>query len=482
MLMEVITMTMAGMNSDKCDIENREKIQSRAYKLRKQSPYYHEEQYYLDLANHQIRKEQAIADNSKWYKLRKWIISGNRCDIKDRKKIQLRICKLRQQSSDYHEEQYYLDLANHQIKIEHAIVDNYKWYDPRKWIGSIEYKCLKKLAHQLSKCSVLNILEQLAALSVLFGVINFVSEAKQRHDELIANKMENLLEVIRLDEQAKVQSAQIVTYLQSLNSRDIDFSKFLDFGAYKSFFNILNWEKIYITNKETSDDDIKRCKQILKIPLLLPRWESADFVNLKMPKELNLSGVELCNASLRQAILEETILEHALLANANLKEAKLMKANLKNSDLRESSLVLADLTGADLTGADLTGADLKNANLTCNEITIQEKSGPKKETRCTNLTSANLTDANLDLANLKDANLKDANLEGAELNEIEVNNLIKSQLKLACNWDKANYIFRQTEDEKWEVDTQANQKYIEDIRNDKASNPQTSVDRCSQWN
>ena len=94
--MEIIAMTTTSINYDRCDIED--------------------------------RREHIIADNKEWYQ-REWITSDDSCNIEDKEKIKLRVDKLRQQSPDYHEEQYYLDLANHQIKIEHAIVDNYKWYE-----------------------------------------------------------------------------------------------------------------------------------------------------------------------------------------------------------------------------------------------------------------------------------------------------------------------------------------------------------------
>ena len=397
----------------------RDKIKQRAEELKMQACDNHSTEDFIKKATRQIKNEEKIE-----------------------KRIKNKAEKLRLQSSEYHDFEYYVRLAEYQIKIEQDVINKHQLYDPRKWINSLDYRCLKVWATQLKKCSFLNILEQIAVLSILVGTTIFFIEAKPRHDDRIRELSKNLAEVTELDEPRKML---ISSYLYALNYRHQSFAQLFN---VRGFFNLVNntlkGEKIYVIDRK-----IGECKKIREIGLLFPRWPLADLIDLHLPENMKFQGLVLCNARMPQAVLNKI----------KLPEVKLPGAYLFDAKLKESELISADLTGADLTSADLTGADLTSANLT----------------------DANFTVANLIGADLTSADLTKANLLGAKLNEIEVNNLTMPQLKLACNWDKASYIFRQTENEKWELDTQANQQYIEKIRQDKASDPQTPVD-CSKWN
>ena len=127
-----------------------------------------------------------------------------------------------------------------------------------------------------------------------------------------------------------------------------------------------------------------------------------------------------------------------------------------------ANLESADLRGADLRGAFLEGANLYRANL-----------------EGANLYRANLRGAFLYRANLRGAFLYRANLGGAFL--IKSKNLTTSQIKSACYWEKA--VYKGHFDYKkyaWKVDEKANQEFIEQLKQDKASNPQEPID-CSRW-
>ena len=95
-----------------------------------------------------------------------------------------------------------------------------------------------------------------------------------------------------------------------------------------------------------------------------------------------------------------------------------------------------------------------------------------------NLYDANLKDANFEHASLKNASFVDANFAGASLKNarlegaylINVQNLTFSQIKSACNWEQAIY----------KQDNSENQKYIEDLKKDKSSDPKRFPD-CSWW-
>ena len=133
----------------------------------------------------------------------------------------------------------------------------------------------------------------------------------------------------------------------------------------------------------------------------------------------------------------------------------------KRLDLSNSNLIRADLRDADLSSASLRYAHLIRADL-----------------RYAYLRSASLWGANLSGADLWGANLIRADLSRAV-------NLSNQQIKSACFWEKAIYTnaefkFNWTEPKWIAVDEEANQKRIEAIKQDQASDPQKPPD-CSIW-
>ncbi|MGK7883376.1 MAG: pentapeptide repeat-containing protein [Crocosphaera sp.] len=199
----------------------------------------------------------------------------------------------------------------------------------------------------------------------------------------------------------------------------------------------------------------------------------------------NLDRAKLYNANLNNANLDRAKLYNANLINANLHNAKLDSANLHNANLYSANLDSANLERANLERAKLSGANFNNANL-----------------KDANLDSANLKDANLDFVRLNFANLKDANLDFARLNFAKLNfanlysanldnanldnanlinakNLTPAQIKLACYWDQAFYKGNYDDQkEEWIIDQEANKAYIEELKQDKASDPKNSP-HCS---
>jgi uncharacterized protein YjbI with pentapeptide repeats len=155
-----------------------------------------------------------------------------------------------------------------------------------------------------------------------------------------------------------------------------------------------------------------------------------------------------------------------------LGDSSLLKQNLLNLDLSyinltKAYLAKADLSKADLTRANLIGAIFYKANLEGSD-----------------LTRANLIGAIFYKANLKGADLTRANLTGAIFEGAIDLTLTNKQIKSACNWDKAIYTEARWDDEQgiWVAkDPQANEAKIKEIREDAASDPQTTPD-CSIWN
>ena len=94
---------------------------------------------------------------------------------------------------------------------------------------------------------------------------------------------------------------------------------------------------------------------------LIDDWKEGD-------DPLDLAGVHLGGAELRDAFLERANLEGADLHSADLQNADLRRTNLRNADLRaaklrEASFFEANLEGANLRSADLRDADFQYANL-----------------------------------------------------------------------------------------------------------------------
>jgi Pentapeptide repeats (8 copies) len=115
-------------------------------------------------------------------------------------------------------------------------------------------------------------------------------------------------------------------------------------------------------------------------------------------RQVDLVGVNLTGANIRDANLMGATLFQATLTHTVLLRAKLSGTVLARADLSSAILIQADLTRAILADATLTAANLNLADLTD-----------------ANLTGAVLNGANLTGANLTGANLVHADLTGASL-------------------------------------------------------------------
>jgi hypothetical protein len=150
-----------------------------------------------------------------------------------------------------------------------------------------------------------------------------------------------------------------------------------------------------------------------------------------------------------------------MLGSATLDDMDFSGAYLEKGDLEES-----DLNSVNLSNANLTGAYLNKANLSATRLDNA------------NLKNAQLINANLSQADLKDADLSGANILGA--NFINAENLTNKQIKAACNWEEA--VYTEADENLKAKDPEANQKKIQEIKNDKASDPSPSLPvDCSQW-
>ncbi|CAM5484133.1 hypothetical protein SSPIM334S_01711 [Streptomyces spiroverticillatus] len=163
----------------------------------------------------------------------------------------------------------------------------------------------------------------------------------------------------------------------------------------------------------------------------LTRRESRTHVD---PREvLDLSGLHLAGAHLREADLTGAELFATTLTGADLSGATLTQARLTDATLTGADLSEATLTRAHLSGATLTDARLADATLTGTDLFGATLAGailPRATLTGADLLGANLSGANLSGATLTDARLTDATLTGADLSEATLTGANLSATKL----------------------------------------------------
>ena len=233
---------------------------------------------------------------------------------------------------------------------------------------------------------------------------------------------------------------------------------------------------------------VKAKRSLISVDLSQARLYFAQLSGAQL-QAANLSSAQLSSAHLDSADLSSAQLSDAQLNLTNLTHAQLAYANLERADLSSASLYLANLTHAQLNYARLNYAQLNYADL--HDASLDSADLNYADLEHTNLEHTDLYHANFDSANLEYADLHDADLDSADFNLanfahvnleqanlyhanlIEVHNLTPSQIKSACYWETA--IFRgefDNEQKTWLVNEKLNQQYIEQLKEDRASNPQ----------
>jgi len=168
-------------------------------------------------------------------------------------------------------------------------------------------------AYFLSRWALLEVLEYLSVLSVLFAVIFYFAESGDRQKQ----KHYQAWQVINTA-QGKGGSGGRIEALQELN---------LD-----------------------------------RVPLVGVDAAGAFLQGIQL-RGANLFRAGLEAADLRDSNLEASDLQYANLRSANFRQANLSRTKLAGVVLQDADLVNADLHQADLRGANLENADLRNANL-----------------------------------------------------------------------------------------------------------------------
>ena len=201
----------------------------------------------------------------------------------------------------------------------------------------------------------------------------------------------------------------------------------------------------------------------------------------------NFLGIVLIGTAIGGYVILRPYLIHVDFSDTDLKEANFTGrffhfadfsgANLSNAKFTRGNLYGTDFSRANLTRANLYGADLSRATLDD-----------------TNFTKANLSHANFWGAVFGNADLSGADLSRAYFGNsyfgqanftntylIDTKRFEPSDIKLACNWEKAIYKGYWNEEKgEWIIDEKANKEYIEQLKKDKDSAPKEPVD-CQKW-
>ena len=225
-------------------------------------------------------------------------------------------------------------------------------------------------------------------------------------------------------------------------------------------------------------DNISALERLVKAKksLKLFNFGSAHLENARLEnanlKSANFESAHLENTHLENAHLENSNLSAARMSGTHLENAHLENVNLSNAHLENANLYRANLQGAYISHNHLQGAHLNRANL-------QGTHFYQADFKHTYFHLANLSNTYFYRPNFDHANLYSANLHGAHL--IEAQNLTFAQIKSACNWEKAIYKGVWSVDRaKWVVDKRANQQFIQQLKQDRESDPKKPVD-CSLW-
>ena len=234
----------------------------------------------------------------------------------------------------------------------------------------------------------------------------------------------------------------------------------------------------------------KNCSGIIEaLEKLVKAKKSLKLSNLE---NAHLESANLSNAHLESAHLENAHLESANLSNAHLESVNLSIAHLENAHLENAHLESAHLSNTHLESINFSNAHLESAHLS--NAYLEDTHLYHVNLSNANLSNANLSNAYFHRANLSSANLSSAKLYGAyfhrakldranlsNTNLIDAKHLSPSQIKSACYWESAIYKgFWDLSQFQLVVDQTANQQFIEQLQQDKNSDPQIPVD-CSQW-
>ncbi len=181
---------------------------------------------------------------------------------------------------------------------------------------------LDRIHHSLKMMAIFPILEQLAKLSLIVGLVLFITECTGRSNER--------------------NSQRLQTHYEAWNIIKTHEEKDRSSGGRKEAIEYLSNEGIDLSGTNLINANLERIK-INQTPVILKMFG------------LNHQKIRFLWINLENAVLNEGDFSDSLLYFANFKQAQLWKTKFNNSALAR----------ANFEGADLEGANLENADLRC---------------------------------------------------------------------------------------------------------------------
>ncbi|MEP3049437.1 MAG: pentapeptide repeat-containing protein [Roseibium sp.] len=264
------------------------------------------------------------------------------------------------------------------------------------------------------------IMETAGLIGLIFAVVFFFYELRERHDERVA------------------RAWQLVTTPASGNSGKVEALEYLNsrYGC-----NPISWPfpwagRCWKERTSLHGVDFSQPKGRAGAYLRFVQLPHAD-LNMANFSGAILEGANLYQTHLVRAELTEANLAGSDLHGATLTESNLTRAVLDEADMSDAYMLAVDLTDAELNSVDfrkaylvaakliragLSQANMRHANLECVDWSAPGWGEPDPdwgefdgEYSCTNLSGAFLFDADLSNANLSGANLSGAVLSAANL-------------------------------------------------------------------
>jgi uncharacterized protein YjbI with pentapeptide repeats len=307
---------------------------------------------------------------------------------------------------------------------------------------------LEWLNKNLSKMDIFPVLDYLSKLSIILGLIVYITEGGEREEQKIAQQRRANYEawgVIRAGV-GQANNGGRIEALEHLNEN-------------QSFLSGINLERAILTRIKLPNAQLDSAK-LSQVIMNRAKLQGAYLMNSDL-SEANLIKAELHEANFYQANLSKANLNEADLPKAKLIEANLRKANFYKADLRKAELLDANLVEACLKDAKLDEINLEGAIYNRQTIfpkdfnpskygaillqpgaNLKDKYLFRQDLTDIDLSQVNLQDAHLREANLQGAILKDTNLDKADLEKADLRGakgLNITQIKKAKNWELANY-------------------------------------------
>ncbi|ACK66835.1 pentapeptide repeat protein [Rippkaea orientalis PCC 8801] len=264
--------------------------------------------------------------------------------------------------------------------------------------------------------------------------------AKLAEDRLVTERFSKAVEQLGSD---KIQTRLGAIYSLEQIAKDSDIYHSIVIGVLTSFLRINSHTQLTILEIYTTLKVIQR--QTLE-------KKSSDY------------NLDFCNAAFSNIDFFEIKFNAA-----NFDRVTFYRCNFKGLYFDKASFYKANFTECFFEGCNFNSSNFEKADFYgCN------------------LKKSNFDGSNFEGVVFDRVDFEKSKFDGSNFNEVSIynpSNLKNKQIKSSCNWDKAIFAQRKYDQEKneWIVENQqSNEAKIQEIKNDKASDPKESPD-CSKW-